>query len=57
MKIKIEYVIGAAGTDCLYINEYRVSGPKPWGGGNVLKTWMVDKKEIIQALGEEGGQE
>ena len=51
MKIRIDCVRGEAG-DALYINEYRVAGVKPWGGGRVLMSWMVDKKEIMTALEE-----
>ena len=50
-KTKIDIVQGVHSTGySLYINEYRVAGVKPWGGGNVLKTWVVDKKEIIEAI-------
>jgi len=49
-KIRIDLVRGSAGTECLYINEYRVLGPKPWGGGKIVKTWTVDKKEILEAI-------
>lgn len=34
----------------LYLNDYRIAGPKPWGGGQVLKTWDVDPADIRKAL-------
>ena len=35
----------------LYINDYRVSGPKPWGGGKTIFEADVTKDELYQALG------
>lgn len=32
------------------INGYRVCGPKPWGGGKVVRTWSVAVADIRQAL-------
>lgn len=34
-RVKITFVQGVEGKSC-YINDYRVCGPKPWGGGKVL---------------------
>ena len=36
----------------LYINDYRVSGPKPWGRGKIIFEADVTKDELYQALGE-----
>lgn len=49
-KVKIEIVSGCEGK-CIYINDYRVAGSKPWGGGTTEKSWTVDKGEILKALG------
>ena len=49
-KIFVEVVLGVEGR-CLVINDIRVAGPKPWGGGKVIKRWIVDEKDIIEALG------
>lgn len=49
-KVTIEIVNGCEGK-CIYINDYRVAGSKPWGGGRVETSWTVDKKEILKALG------
>lgn len=35
----------------IYINDYRVDGSKPWGGGTIEKTWVAKKKDILIALG------
>ena len=35
---------------CIYLNGYRIAGPKPWGGGTIVKEWRVTKKEIEDAL-------
>ena len=34
----------------VYINSYRVAGPKPWGGGTVVKQWKGDRKHLETAL-------
>ena len=48
-KVKIELINGCEGK-CICINDYRVAGSKPWGGGYVEKTWMANRKDIINAL-------
>lgn len=48
-KVKIELVNGCEGKS-LYINDFRVAGSKPWGGGRTELTWMVDKERIIKYL-------
>lgn len=35
---------------CLYMNDTRIAGPKPWGGGTTEKTWVVSCDEIARAL-------
>lgn len=49
-KVKIELINGCEGKS-VYINDYRVAGPKPWGGGYTEKIWMANKKDILHALG------
>lgn len=36
----------------IYINEYRVCGPKPWGGGRVEKTWWLTVDDLKRAIPE-----
>ena len=44
----IEYISGTEG-NCLAINDYRVAGPKPWGGGYVIEKFEVDR-EMMESL-------
>lgn len=48
-KIIIEIIQGVEG-QCLSINNYRFTGPKPWAGGHVIKQWAVDKQDFIKSL-------
>jgi len=49
--ITLEVVSGVEGPS-LYITDdkggYRLSGPKPWGGGNTIHKFKVDLKELLQ---------
>ncbi len=47
--ITIEVVKGVA-SDSLYINNRRVSGEKPWGGGRVVREFKTTEKEIHNAI-------
>lgn len=44
-------VLQGSESKSLYINDYRVSGPKPWGGGKTIFETDVTKEELYQALG------
>ena len=35
----------------IYINEFRVCGPKPWGGGTPVQDWTVSAEDMSKALG------
>ena len=48
-KVKIELVNGCEGKS-IYIDDYRVAGSKPWGGGNTEKVWTANKEDIISAI-------
>lgn len=39
-EITIRRILGVAGS-CLVINDYRVAGPKPWGGGKIIETYTI----------------
>lgn len=41
-------VEGATGL-ALYINDYRVAGPKPWGGGNIVHTFAITDEDLAAA--------
>lgn len=43
--LTIELIRGVGGLS-LYINEYRVCGPKPWGGGICEKKWVVKNRDL-----------
>jgi len=48
-KIEIAIIKGVEGY-CISLNNYRICGPKPWGGGQVIKSWYLDLSEIKKAL-------
>ncbi len=35
---------------CVYLNDYRIAGPKPWGGGTTIKSWNVSTSDIEKAI-------
>ena len=43
--MKFEVVRGVAGP-CLVIDELRLAGPKPWGGGTAILSFNVDDSRI-----------
>ena len=48
-QVYIDIVSGVEGHS-IYINDVRVAGPKPWGGGNRVHHFLVDVKDIEEAL-------
>jgi hypothetical protein len=48
-KVKIELVNGCEGKS-IYVDDYRVVGSKPWGGGRTEKDWIIDKKKFLKSL-------
>ena len=47
--VRIEVVAGVEGSS-MYLNGYRIAGPKPWGGGKVTHRIDVDVGVIKTAL-------
>lgn len=45
--MKIELVAGVEGY-CLYADDVRIAGPKPWGGGKVVKTWRLTERQVYE---------
>lgn len=45
----LEVVSGPAGPS-LYLNRYRICGPKPWGGGRTVLKWSATDEDITTAL-------
>jgi hypothetical protein len=35
---------------CVYLNDYRVAGGKPWGGASDMKTWPVTMTDLANAV-------
>lgn len=48
--VTVEIVRGPDG-DALYIDNHRVAGPKPIGGGKIVREWKVKLSELRIALG------
>tara|TARA_R110000868_G_C10421851_1_gene723423 strand:+ start:265 stop:465 length:201 start_codon:yes stop_codon:yes gene_type:complete len=46
----IELVNGVEGYS-IYLNDTRICGSKPWGGGSVIKQWTTSVREFENALG------
>lgn len=47
--ITVEVILGPEGK-CLVVNDRRVAGPKPWGGGQVILSFKTTRAEIETAL-------
>jgi hypothetical protein len=50
INIILELVNGVEG-DSIYLNDTRICGAKPWGGGSVIKKWTNSISQIEDALG------
>jgi hypothetical protein len=37
---------------CVYLNNIRIAGGKPWGGGATAATWKVSGKDVLLAFPE-----
>ena len=37
---------------CVYLNNHRVAGGKPWGGGKISASWRISLKDLQAALPE-----
>lgn len=40
---RFEVIRGVEGC-CLALDDTRIAGPKPWGGGTVIHAWETDKE-------------
>ena len=47
--VRVDLVRGIEGLS-LYFNNFWIAGTKPWGAGNILKTWRVKREDIEEAL-------
>jgi hypothetical protein len=46
----LEVVKWGGGIRCVYLNDYRVAGEKPWGGGDTTRHFKVRMADIMQAF-------
>ena len=46
----IKWCAGKCEGRSIYINDYRVAGSKPYGGGTIETTWIANKEDILKAL-------
>ena len=42
-------VVGGPAGPSLYLDDYRIAGPKPWGGGTVLHEFRCTDRDLIAA--------
>lgn len=49
---KLQRVRGVYGHESMYINDYRVSGDKPWGGGTIMETWEISDQDLTLAMSQ-----
>lgn len=47
--LTIEVISGVEGC-CIAVDDNRIAGPKPWGGGHVINHWTVVDKRNIKIL-------
>ena len=50
-KYSVLYMEGVEGPS-IYINDHRIAGPKPWGGGTILKEWKTTADDLRRAVPE-----
>ena len=48
MKLKLSVIRGPEGL-AVYLCDYRIAGPKPWGGGALVEEWTITRGDIRQA--------
>lgn len=47
--VTVEVISGVEGP-CLALDDTRIAGPKPWGGGRVVHSFKVDIFHMLRAL-------
>ena len=47
--MKLDIVKWSHGTS-LYLNDFRISGSKPWGGGKVFMSFDVEEEDLLEAI-------
>lgn len=54
--VKIEIIKGVEGM-CISVNDTRICGSKPWGGGKLIGKWIVGSGDLKEAMQEKGETE
>lgn len=49
--VSVSIVVGVTGIAAIYLDDYRIVGSKPWGGGDVLYEATANRDDILKALG------
>lgn len=49
--MKVTIIKGVEGL-AVYVNDYRIAGSKPWGGGTVVREWTVDEQTLKTAMAQ-----
>jgi len=49
-ELKLDLVEWEDRPHCIYLDDYRIAGSKPWGGGKIVKTWKVRRSDLEEAL-------
>lgn len=44
------FVVDGVEGPSLYVNDFRVAGPKPWGGGPVIAKWTITANRFVDRL-------
>ena len=47
--MKLAIVSGVEGT-AVYLNDFRIAGPKPWGGGKIVRSWDIAPEDLESAI-------
>lgn len=52
MTYKLTIVEWEGSVRCVYLNDYRIAGSKPWGGGKTLREWTITLDDLRNAIPE-----
>jgi hypothetical protein len=50
-EMKLDIVEWEGRIHCVYLDNYRIAGGKPWGGGKIIKSFKISRKELEVFLG------
>lgn len=48
--LKLDLVEWQGKISCAYLNDFRIVGVKPWGGGSITKKFTLTLKDIVRAI-------